>query len=66
MLQLLVLLQGWIPRQPITDTYTRESVITASVVLGIFLFVILVFGVAAVADFIIALRKKSKQNTPTV
>ncbi|MDR0618807.1 MAG: hypothetical protein LBG17_02790 [Bacteroidales bacterium] len=64
MLQLLVLLQGWV-FVPSTDSVPTFPV-GGVIILGVALFAILVFGVAAVADFITFLRKKSKQNTPTV
>ncbi|MDR0618808.1 MAG: hypothetical protein LBG17_02795 [Bacteroidales bacterium] len=65
MLQLLILLQGLL--YEVDPTYVNHDFPVGGVMLlCAFLFIILVFGVAAIADFITALRKKSKQNTPTV
>ncbi|MDR0618810.1 MAG: hypothetical protein LBG17_02805 [Bacteroidales bacterium] len=65
MLQLLILLQGLLYEVDPTHI-VHEYFIENIILFSILPLAILVFGVAAVADFIIALRKKSKQNTPTV
>ena len=66
MLQLLILLQGWVPRCRCCQPNVSEYSVWGVVFLAIFLSLMLLFGLAALADLIDFLRKKSKRDTPNV
>ncbi|MDR0618806.1 MAG: hypothetical protein LBG17_02785 [Bacteroidales bacterium] len=64
MLQLLIILQGLLPDPNPTHIVHTYSLINI-IIFSMLPLSMLILGVAAIADFITALRKKSKQNTPT-